>query len=59
MNEEQLKPLEEPIVEIKPAIINLPEKKENNQNNKNSNDDIVKDLPTWNIEPPIEIKRGN
>ncbi|MGN1371506.1 MAG: hypothetical protein ACI4XM_04465 [Candidatus Coprovivens sp.] len=56
MNEEQFKKLDiGNEIKIKPAIINLPEKKD--KDNKND-EKIIVELPTWNIEPPIEIKRG-
>ena len=56
MNEEQFKKLDiDNEIKIKPAIINLPEKKD--KDNKND-EKIIVELPTWNIEPPIEIKRG-
>lgn len=29
-----------------------------NTNYKPQNNEIIKELPNWNIEPPIEIKRG-
>lgn len=56
MNEEQFKPLDNEI-KIKPATINFPEIKKSNQNEE-SKENIITELPTWNIEPPIEIKRG-
>ena len=31
----------------------------NNNINKQQEDEIINKLPDWNIEPPIEIKRGN
>jgi hypothetical protein len=55
MKEEQFTPINEE-VKIKPAIINLPETQKKPQYEE-KNTDIVK-LPSWNIEPPIEIKRG-
>lgn len=58
MNEEQLKPIKETNVEIKPAIINLPPQEEKLTTNTSS-EEIIQKLPSWNIEPPIEIKRGN
>ena len=30
-----------------------------NQPNNFQNDEIINKLPDWNIEPPIEIRRGN
>ncbi len=55
MNEEQFKPIDNEI-KIKPAIINLPEVKTEPKTQENEN--IIAELPSWNIEPPIEIKRG-
>ena len=55
MKEEQFKPIEDEM-KIKPAIINLPENKKE-QKTELQEETIIK-LPTWNIEPPIEIKRG-
>lgn len=52
--EESIKPLnEEQIVEFKP--IEVPKSSEPTPVNK----ETIKELPTWNIEPPIEVKRGN
>lgn len=55
MQEEQLKPIEEQTT-IEP-IMPLPSKTEQVQNKEQT--EIIKELPTWSIEPPIEIKRGN
>ncbi len=55
MNEEQLKPITETPVENKPNIVDLTIQK----NNQQEKEETIKELPTWNIEPPIEIKRGN
>lgn len=56
MQEEKFKPIDtnEEVI-VKPTIINLPNQK-TNQSEQNQN--IIKELPSWNIEPPIEIKRG-
>lgn len=55
MNEEKFTPINEEI-KIKPAIINFPEtKKEETEKSPEK----ITNLPTWSIEPPIEIKRGN
>lgn len=56
MEEEKFKPLDknEEII-VKPAIINLPQKEETILE---QNQNIIKNLPSWNIEPPIEVKRG-
>lgn len=56
MKEEQLTPIETPI--IKDQNLNLPPLKSNTEENILKNEKIIKDLPTWNIEPPLEIKRG-
>ena len=51
MNENQIKPIETPeqIKNITPTY---------NQNEKNEKKiETIKELPTWNLEPPIEIKR--
>ncbi len=56
MNEETFKPLDENI-KIKPAIVNLPEVKKEEEQPK-IYENTINNLPTWNIEPPIEIKRG-
>ena len=56
MQEEAFKPLDEQEeVIVKPAIINLPESENNKQENS---ENIIRELPSWSIEPPIEIKRG-
>lgn len=55
MKEEQFKPIEEEI-KIKPAIINLHETKK--EPKTELQEEAIVKLPTWNIEPPIEIKRG-
>lgn len=47
-----------PLSEEKPIESKkLPEP--NQTSNNQNNTDTIKELPTWNIEPPIEIKRGN
>lgn len=60
MNEEQLTPIteENSNIKIKPATINLPQKKEPEIKNKETIE-TINNLPTWSIEPPLEIKRGN
>lgn len=51
--------IEEPIKEIKP-IVEEPEKEIASKENKHENNtEIIKQLPTWSIEPPIEINRGS
>lgn len=55
MKEEQFKPIDQEI-KIKPTIIKL--QAPNNKPSNEQNDNIIVELPTWNIEPPIEIKRG-
>ncbi len=51
--------IEEPIKEIKP-IVEEPEKEiEPKENKQENNTEIIKQLPTWSIEPPIEINRGS
>lgn len=56
MKEEQLTSIEIPI--IKDQKLNLPPLKNNPEENLLKNEKIIKDLPSWNIEPPLEIKRG-
>lgn len=56
MKEEQLTSIEMPI--IKDQKLNLPPLKNNPEENLLKNEKIIKDLPSWNIEPPLEIKRG-
>ena len=46
----ELKPIEE--TQKKIQEINLPNLK------TNTNEEIIKNLPEWSIEPPVEIKRG-
>lgn len=53
MEENSFKPIEEPQKQNKQQI-NLPNLKKNNQ----SNEEIISELPNWNIEPPVEINRG-
>lgn len=51
MNEETFKPIEEqPKVEDQ---INLPNLKDNKKTQE-----LIIELPDWNIEPPLEINRG-
>ena len=61
MQEEMFKPLENEEIKIKPAIINLPEQKIETEQTQieEKRQNIIAELPTWSIEPPIEIKRGN
>lgn len=55
MNEEtNIKPINEKNEEIK--TIELPQQKKENEPSKIN---TIKNLPEWNIEPPLEIKRGN
>lgn len=57
MNEEiNLKPLKNETPELKK--IELPQDKEQNPN-QTTEEKILNNLPTWNIEPPLEIKRSN
>lgn len=57
MNEEiNLKPLKNETPELKK--IELPQTKEQNPN-QTTEEKILNNLPTWNIEPPLEIKRSN
>lgn len=58
MQEETFKPLDNEEIIVKPAIINLPEKKEEPKTEEKKQE-IIATLPSWSIEPPIEIKRGN
>lgn len=52
--EERIKPItEEQTVEFKPIEIETTPKQ------VPVNNEIIKELPSWNIEPPIEVKRGN
>ena len=36
-----------------------PVKKQEPQKQVQEKNDIIRNLPTWSIEPPLEIKRGN
>ena len=58
MNEQGFKPI---IKHPKEELQNtLPTKNQtNNQSTKTPANEIIKNLPTWSIEPPLEIKRGN
>lgn len=58
MNEEQLIPIKTEEKDIKP-LINLPELKNKTEETNKNNQKIINSLPSWSIEPPIEIKRGN
>ena len=59
---EQFKPIkEEPkmnqgFIETEPKITNIPN--QNIYSNQPTNEDIIKNLPEWSIEPPVEINRG-
>lgn len=57
----QLQPLnEEQNIIVKPNIINLPEAKKEVQTSIPETKEIaITELPSWSIEPPIEVKRGN
>ena len=56
MKETQLKQLtKQQPSNIKP--INIQEKQPNKQ--KTEKQAVINSLPTWSIEPPLEIKRGN
>lgn len=56
-------------VNLKPLNINneekisnleLPQTKNENQNTETNYENLqITNLPTWNIEPPLEIKRNN
>lgn len=56
-------------VNLKPLNINneekisnleLPQTKNENQNTETNYENLqITDLPSWNIEPPLEIKRNN
>lgn len=52
--EESIKPItEETTEEFKPISIPTP------STQPIQTQEIIKELPSWNIEPPIEVKRGN
>ena len=51
--EESIKPITEEQEEFKPIEVQTPPTK------IQPNQEIIKELPSWNIEPPIEVKRGN
>lgn len=55
MQEEQLIPIVED--KQKESIMPLPTQIEQKENIEQK--EIIKELPSWSIEPPIEIKRGN
>ena len=51
MNDNAFKPIEEPKSTEQNNVIN-----QNPQDNQN--EEKIIELPTWNIEPPVEINRG-
>ena len=55
MENEQFKPIEEP-PKNNSNQMNLPNLKNNPE--QNNTEEIINKLPEWNIEPPIEINRG-
>ena len=55
MENEQFKPIEEP-PKNNTNQMNLPNLKNNPE--QNNTEEIINKLPEWNIEPPIEINRG-
>ena len=57
MKETQLKPITKQQSNLKP-VQNTPNNKQIKQV-KEEKYETIKSLPTWNIEPPLEIKRGN
>lgn len=57
MKETQLKQITKQPSNIKP-IVNTPSNKEPKQPKKEKYE-TISSLPTWSIEPPLEIKRGN
>ena len=57
MKETQLKLITKQPSNIKP-IVNTPSNKETKQPKKEKYE-TISSLPTWSIEPPLEIKRGN
>lgn len=59
MNEEQLKPITNESNELHELKeINLP-KKTTGQEKIEIKQEVITNLPSWSIEPPLEIKRGN
>lgn len=58
MNEQGFKPIikqqNEEFQKLLPA-----KNQTNHQNTKTPTNETIKNLPTWSIEPPLEIKRGN
>lgn len=60
MKETQLKQLNKNEQKnLKPIEMTPISKQEQQKNNSPANNQIIKNLPTWSIEPPLEIKRGN
>ena len=57
MKETQLKQLNKQ-TQVKQTQI-TPVKKEQQKQVQQQKNDIIANLPTWSIEPPLEIKRGN
>ena len=57
MKEQQIKPITKQQSSFKP-IQNTPTNKQTKKV-KEEKYETIKRLPTWNIEPPLEIKRGN
>lgn len=58
MKETQLKQINKQPQQVKHAQI-TPVKKEQPKQEAQQKNDIINSLPTWSIEPPLEIKRGN
>lgn len=58
MKETQLKQINKQHEQTKQTQI-TPVKKEVPIKQVNQPKDIIQSLPTWSIEPPLEIKRGN
>ena len=60
MKETQLKQLNKnEQTNLKPIEMTPINKQEQHKNNPQVNNQTIKNLPTWSIEPPLEIKRGN
>lgn len=57
MNEEQLKPINEQENELKE--IALPKQISEEPKKTEVQSATINSLPSWSIEPPVEIKRGN
>ena len=59
MKEQSLKPINNQPSNNQLKSIQPVQQTTKKQNNKVQKYETIKSLPTWSIEPPLEIKRGN